>query len=140
MPAARLLAYPVSARTAMPHIVIEATEPLARRLDFPALLRTIHQQLADSGSARLSDLKSRVHIAGTFLSGDNAQAQFVVARLVLTNPRPAQMQRDMAATIHDVLRDAIAARADAGAWWQCCVLVETLDRTLYQKTDSRAPG
>lgn len=50
------------------------------------------------------------------------------------------MQRDMAATIHDVLRDAIAARADAGAWWQCCVLVETLDRTLYQKTDSRAPG
>lgn len=124
----------------MPHIVIEATEPLARRMDFPALLSTIHYRLAESGSARLTNLKSRVHIAETFLAGDDAQAQFVVARLVLTNPRPPQMQRDMAATIHDVLRDAIAARADAGAWWQCCVLVETLDRTLYQKTDSRAPG
>lgn len=124
----------------MPHIVIEATEPLARRLDFPALLRTIHRRLADSGSARLIDLKSRVHIAGTFLAGDDAHAQFVVARLVLTNPRPADMQRAMAATIHDVLRDAVAASAEPGGWWQCCVLVETLDRTLYQKTDSHAPG
>lgn len=124
----------------MPHIVIEATEPLARRMEFPALLRTIHHRLAESGSARLTDLKSRVHIAETFLAGADAQAQFVVARLVLTNPRPAEMQRAMAAIIHDVLRDAVAASADAGAWWQCCVLVETLDRTLYQKTDSRAPG
>lgn len=123
----------------MPHIVIEATEPLARRLDFPALLRTIHHQLADSGSARLHDLKSRVHITSTFLAGDDVQAQFIVARLVLTNPRPPELQRDMAATIHNVLRDAIAANAPPG-WWQCCVLVETRDRALYQKTDSRAPG
>lgn len=124
----------------MPHIVIEATEPLARRLDFPALLRKIHQQLADSGNARLHDLKSRVHVASAFLAGDDVQAQFVVARLVLTNPRPAELQRNMAATIHNVLRNAVAAHAEPGGWWQCCVLVETLDRALYQKTDSRAPG
>ncbi|ANH72530.1 hypothetical protein K6V72_07700 [Ralstonia insidiosa] len=123
----------------MPHIVIEATEPLARRLDFPALLQTIHRQLADSGSARLHDLKSRVHITNTFLAGDDAQAQFIVARLVLTNPRSAELQHSMALVIHNVLRDAIAADAPPG-WWQCCVLVETLERALYQKTDSRAPG
>lgn len=124
----------------MPHIVFEATPFIGRRLDFQALALPLHRRLDQLGYARLDDLKSRLHVGDAALAGADPDAEFLVARLLLTNPRSDDMKRAMAREIHDAM--CAAVRPLAGTrWWQCCVLTETHDKTLYQKTDSHAaPG
>ncbi|CAM2157336.1 5-carboxymethyl-2-hydroxymuconate isomerase [Pararobbsia alpina] len=119
----------------MPHIQIEATPEIAKLLDFSAMLKSIHHELDALGYGRRDDFKSRVHITNQALAGDDPQGQFVVARLIMTNPRPASMQRDMARVIHDTLRAGIEAHQPS-FWWQCCVLIEMFDASSYFKTDS----
>jgi 5-carboxymethyl-2-hydroxymuconate isomerase len=119
----------------MPHIVFECTPQLATDLDFDTLMSSVHQELAQSGHARLEDLKSRVHVTDTYLAAQEPRAQFVVARLITTNPRPHQIRQEMAQIIHDYLRCAIE-QEPRSYWWQCCVLIEAFDRSDYLKTDS----
>jgi 5-carboxymethyl-2-hydroxymuconate isomerase len=119
----------------MPHIVIESTPRLFVAIDFVALFSALHRRLAADGHAVLDDFKSRVHVTDRYLAGDDPDAEFVVARLVTTNPRPKTTQRAMAALIHDALRAAIEA-APRSYWWQCCVLIEPFDKADYLKTDS----
>jgi 5-carboxymethyl-2-hydroxymuconate isomerase len=120
----------------MPHIVVETAPRFATILDFVALFSVIHQRIADSGHAALNDFKSRVHITDRHLAGREADGEFVVARLVTTNPRPRAMQRAIAEVIHDTLRDAIESEPRP-FWWQCCVPIEPFDKEAYLKTDSR---
>jgi 5-carboxymethyl-2-hydroxymuconate isomerase len=91
----------------MSYIIVEATRRLARSLDFVALFSAIHHRIAESGHAELNDFKSRVHITDRNPAGENAEGEFVVARLVTTNPRPKSTQQAMAQVVHDVLRTAI---------------------------------
>jgi 5-carboxymethyl-2-hydroxymuconate isomerase len=119
----------------MPHISVEATPRLAEALNFPALFRSIHRQLAGEGHGRLEDFKSRVVPVTAFAAGEDEAAEFLVARLVTTTPRPPEVQRAMAKVVHDVLAEAIAALS-AAYWWQCCVLNEAHEPADYFKTDS----
>lgn len=120
----------------MPHIVVEATPRLAAALDFPELFGLIHRAIAAEGHARLEDFKSRVHVTQAHLAGVDPGGEFLLARLVITNPRPLETRQAMARVVHDTLRDAIAA-TEPGTWWQCCVLTEAFEKTAYLKTDSR---
>jgi hypothetical protein len=96
-------------------------------------------QIAEAGHAELNDFKSRLLVADDYLAGEDSAAEFVVARLVTTNPRPKQVQQAMAQIIHDTLRTAIEAEPRA-YWWQCCVLIEPFEKQDYLKTDSRVQG
>jgi 5-carboxymethyl-2-hydroxymuconate isomerase len=122
----------------MPHIVFEATRELSQRLNFDAVLSGIHRQLAELGYARMEDLKSRVYVSDTSLAGEDPRAQYVVARLTTTNPRPPEVQREMGQVIHEHVVRAIEERKP-DFWWQCCVLIEAIDRSNYVKADSRFP-
>jgi len=119
----------------MPHIVVESTRRLSAAIDFAALFSAVHHRLAADGHAALDDFMSRVHVTDRHLAGDDPDAEFVVAQLVTTNPRPKEAQRAMAAVIHDALRAAIEAEPQP-YWWQCCVLIEPFDKVDYLKTDS----
>jgi 5-carboxymethyl-2-hydroxymuconate isomerase len=119
----------------MPHIVIESTPRLSVAVNFVALFSALHHRLAADGHAVLDDFKSRVHVTDLHLAGNDRQAEFVVVRLITTNPRPKDAQRAMATMIHDVLRAAIEAEPRP-YWWQCCVLIEPFDKANYLKTDS----
>lgn len=121
----------------MPHIIVETTPELGRSLDFQALFGAIHRRIAADGHAKLTDFKSRVLVTEHHLAGEDAKAQFLVARLVTTNPRPMPVQQAMAQVIHDAFRDAIASEPRA-YWWQCCVLIEPFEKQGYLKTDSHA--
>lgn len=70
----------------MPHLIIEATPHIARLLDFRSLMGALHEQLAAQGHALLAELKSRVHTADQFLSGNDPTHEFIVVRLLLTKP------------------------------------------------------
>ncbi|NVZ99399.1 5-carboxymethyl-2-hydroxymuconate Delta-isomerase [Pseudomonas gingeri] len=120
----------------MPHIVFESTAGLLSRLDFVQIMSTIHTDIAATGHARLGDFKSRVYACHATLAGADPQAEFVIARLITTNPRPREVQQQMAQIIHDRLVAAINA-FDSRSWWQCCVFIESVERSSYLKTDSR---
>jgi 5-carboxymethyl-2-hydroxymuconate isomerase len=95
----------------MPHIIIEATPRLAAELDFGELLRAVHRELTRAGHTRCEDLKSRVHITDAALTGEDMSGQFLVARLLTTNPRPACARSAMAQIIHDCLRRVVQQKA-----------------------------
>ena len=122
--------------TTVPHIIVEATPKLAH-LDFVALFTLMHRRIAGNGEAVLDDFKSRVYVTDHHLAGEDRQAEFIVARLVTTNPRPKTEQRAMAQEIHDVLRMAVE-KHNPSFWWQVCVLIEPFEKQDYIKTDSKA--
>ena len=119
----------------MPHITIEATLALAEAIDFVPLFAAIHERLAAEGHGLRDDFKSRMLVARQHLAGVDRHAEFVVARLITTVPRPKTVQRDMARIIHDLLTEAIRSSAPA-CWWQCCVLNEPFEADDYFKTNS----
>lgn len=123
----------------MPHIVVETTPDIGRSLDFQTLFLAIHRKIAAGGYAALADFKSRVLETDHHLAGEDASAQFLVVRLVTTNPRPKPIQLAMAQIIHDAFRDAIE-REPRTYGWQCCVLIEPFEKQDYLKTSSQAPG
>lgn len=100
-------------------------------------MQQIHGDLAQYGYARLGDLKSRVHLLANSLSGEDAGGEFVVIRLITTNPRPVEERHAMAQVIHDWVCNAIRELRPS-FWWQCCVLIDTFERSDYLKTDSRS--
>ncbi|WP_186045586.1 5-carboxymethyl-2-hydroxymuconate Delta-isomerase [Burkholderia gladioli] len=117
----------------MPHLIFESTPQLAESIDFPSLMLDVHANLARNGYATLSDLKSRSYEAEGFLAGDDATAQFIVVRLLLTKTRTASVQHAMGQLIHDAVRAAIE-RAGVGGSWQCAVLVVDESGAPYIKT------
>lgn len=117
----------------MPHLIIESTPQIARRVDFQSLMATLHARLAAQGHARLSELKTRIYIVDQFLSGDDPLSEFVVVRLLLTRPRSDQVLDEMGALIHDVVLETVD-RAKPATTWQCCVLVCDFSGAPYIKT------
>ena len=117
----------------MPHLIFETTPQLSRAIDFPALMRTIHEQLVTRGYAVLVDLKSRLHAAEHYLIGDDLTAQFLVIRLILTKSRDKQTQQAMGELVHNIARDVIE-KIGLSVGWQCSVLVIDSSRAPYLKT------
>ena len=120
----------------MPHISVEVTPRLAEALDFPPLFAAIHRRLAEGGYAKAGDFKSRAHVTAAHLAGEDPEGEFLVARLITTNPRPTEAQHAMCTIVRDVFEAAITA-APRPYWWQCCVLNEPFLRADYFKVDSR---
>ena len=119
----------------MPHISVEATPRLAASLDYPELFAVIHRRMEDGGYARAGDFKSRVLVTAQHLAGEDPAGEFLVARLMTTNPRTTEAQHAMCMIVRDVLTAAI--EAEARPWgWQCCVLNEPFLRADYFKTQS----
>lgn len=121
----------------MPHISVEATPRLAAALDFPKLFAVIHRRMEEGGFARARDFKSRVLIAQAHLAGEDPDGEFLVARLMTTNPRTTEAQHAMCTIVRDVLTAAIQAEPRS-YWWQCGVLNEPFLRADYFKTESPA--
>ena len=121
----------------MPHIVVEVTPDLGAKLDFVSLFSEIYRRISDDGAAVLNDFKSRVYITDRHLAGDDPAGEFVIARLVTSNPRPKHEQQAMAKVINDILRSAIEHQQPS-YWWQCCVFIELFEKAEYLKTHSRA--
>jgi 5-carboxymethyl-2-hydroxymuconate isomerase len=119
----------------MPQIVFEVTRDLAEALDFPALLRSIHDHFAAQGYAPAAAIRSRVVVPVAALSGTDAREQFVIATMKTTVARPPETEEAMAQHIHDALRAAIAASGYAGAW-QCGVFREYVPGERYIKSNS----
>lgn len=122
----------------MPHIRIEASSGIIDLIDWPHVLNQLHRELAGQGWAKLSDLKSRIHPCAVSVSADAPSAQQVVATLVLTNPRPAEMQQAMSQMVLDHLGRAIDAAGPA-QWVQCCVFLQPFPKQDYLKRHWNAP-
>lgn len=120
----------------MPHIIVEATPRLAADINFFQTFSAIHKRIAAEGYAELDDFKSRLLVTHAHLAGTDPDAEFVVARLVTTNPRPKDQQHAMAKIVHDMVRNAIEGK-QRSYWWQCCVLIEPFEKQDYLKTNSR---
>lgn len=123
----------------MPHLVIEVTGAMLPQREGAAsllpALREIHAEFARLCYAKEEDMKSRVVIADAALAGADADAQFIVATLSMTQPRPEAMQRAMGALIHARLQRFIEDR-DPGCWWQCCVFFRYVGSEAYIKSAS----
>lgn len=120
----------------MPHLVIETTPMLGELLEFPVLLQAAHHALAATGDARLEDFKSRVYKTDSALAGDDPMAQFIIIRLITTNPRSAAVEHRMAGTVHAVFNAAIT-QIELQTSWQCCVLIERIAQGDYVKSSNR---
>jgi 5-carboxymethyl-2-hydroxymuconate isomerase len=122
----------------MPHIRIEASSGIFDLIDWTNVLNQLHMDLAGQAWAKLDDLKSRIHHCATSVSADDARAQQVVATLVLTNPRPAEMQQAMSQMVLNHLERAIdATRPDC--WVQCCVFLQPVPKHDYLKRQWNPP-
>ncbi|WP_028216547.1 hypothetical protein [Paraburkholderia oxyphila] len=122
----------------MPHIVFEATKAMANAVDFPALLRTIHDRFHERGYAPVAAIRSRVVVLDAALSGGDADEQFVIATMRTTVARRPEMEEAMAQVIHDALRAAIAESGYAGPW-QCGVFREYVPGERYIKSSGGKP-
>ena len=125
--------------SAMPHIKIEASAGIIDVIDWANILNKLHTGLANEGWARLSDLKSRIHPCTAAVSADDPSAQQVIATLVLTNPRPAEMQRAMIQMVLEHLGQAIDA-THPDQWVQCCVFLQPVPKHDYIKQQWNPPS
>ena len=123
----------------MPHIKIEASAEIIDLIDWTNVLHELHAALADQGWAKLTDLKSRIHPCATAISANDPSAQQVIATLVLTNPRPAEMQQAMSQMVLDHLERAIDA-THPDRWIQCCVFLQPVPKHDYLKRQWNPPA
>lgn len=123
----------------MPHIRIEASSGIIDLIDWTDVLNQLHMDLAGQGWAKLSDLKSRIHHSTASVSANDPSAQQVVATLVLTNPRPVEIQQAMSQMVLDHLERAINA-THPDRWIQCCVFLQPVPKHDYLKRQWNPPG
>lgn len=122
----------------MPHITYEASDALARKIDWRTLMAETHDAIAATGHAVIDDLKSRMIHTAAHRAGNDPAAEFVVARLTTTKPRPDEARQAIAAIIHAKLEAAILA-ATPDIWWQAGVIDEQVVPKDYIKS-GRKPG
>jgi len=122
----------------MPHITYEASATLAQTIDWRGLMTETHHAVAATGHAVIGDLKSRMIHTAAHLAGDDPSAEFVIARLTTTKPRPDEARHAIARIIHEKLEAAILA-ATPDIWWQAGVIDEQVVPTDYIKS-GRKPG
>lgn len=123
----------------MPHIAMQASPALLAAIEWGPVLKGLHAALAQSGWAKLSDLKSRVVPIVAELCGDDPQAQQLIATLTLTNPRPPQICTAMAEMVLEHLSLALRARPEQAAWVQCCVFLQEHPKSHYLKRQWNEP-
>lgn len=122
----------------MPHLRIEVSAELATALNWKQLAHDIHLDLAAAKWAALDDLKTRVLVCADALAGQDHGAQQLVATLIITNPRPPEMQRAMTERVMAHLEGAVRALQPAH-WVQCCVFMQATRRDDYAKWQWNAP-
>lgn len=122
----------------MPHLRIEVSTELATALDWNQLADNIHSDLAACGWAAINDLKTRVFVCAAALAGKDRNAQQLVATLVMTNPRPAEMQHAMTDRILDHLEKAVRDLQPV-YWVQCCVFLQLTPKQDYAKRQWNVP-
>ena len=122
----------------MPHLRIEVSTELATALDWNQLADNIHSDLADCGWAAINDLKTRVFVCAAALAGKDRHAQQLVATLIITNPRPAEVQHAMTDRILDRLEKAVRDLQPV-YWVQCCVFLQVTPKQDYAKRQWNAP-
>lgn len=123
----------------MPHLRIEVSAELAGALNWKQLAHDIHFDLAECKWAALDDLKTRVLVCADALAGQDQGAQQVVATLIITHARPAEMQRAMAERVLAHLETAVRALQPVH-WVQCCVFMQATRRDDYAKWQWNAPA
>lgn len=122
----------------MPHLRIEVSAELAAALNWKQMMHDIHLDLAAAKWAALEDLKTRVLICADELAGQDQYAQQLVATLIITNPRPIEVQRAMTERVLAHLEGAVCALQPV-QWVQCCVFMQASRKEDYAKWQWNAP-
>jgi 5-carboxymethyl-2-hydroxymuconate isomerase len=122
----------------MPHLRIEVSADLAAELDWKQLADDIHRGIATQGWAAINDLKTRVLVCADALAGQDGDAQQLVATLIITNPRPPEVQRAMIDLVLEHLKQAVH-ELEPAHWVQCCVFMQATDKKNYAKWQWKAP-
>lgn len=123
----------------MPHLRIEVSADLAAALDWKRLSNGIHRDLAACQWAAIDDLKTRVLVCADALAGQDHGAQQLVATLIITRPRPPQVQRAMAERVLAHLEAAVRSLRPEH-WVQCCVFMQATRSDDYAKWQWKAPA
>lgn len=125
----------------MPHIVVEATEFVARHVDLRACLQRIHCTLAEQKLGNLGDFKSRVITSEQWVVADGRpDSEVVFATLYTMNPRPESALIEMGKIIHTLLLQAMNDALPQPRWAQCCVRIHNTPSQLYFKSSENAPA
>ncbi|MNJ28326.1 5-carboxymethyl-2-hydroxymuconate Delta-isomerase [compost metagenome] len=121
----------------MPHLNVEYSDNL-RDLDVDRLLLRLNHALVGSGQfADELDIKSRAAAFAGFRVGiAPTERAFAHARLSILSGRSPEVKRQLSASLLEVLKEAIPARA--GLDIQLCVEVLDIDRGSYAKV--HVPG
>lgn len=116
----------------MPHLHVEYSDNL-RDLDVDRLLLRLNHALVGSGQfADELDIKSRAVALASFRVGIAPLARaFAHVKLAILSGRSAEVKRQLSASLLEVLKEAIPARA--GLDVQLCVEVLDIDRDSYSK-------
>jgi len=121
----------------MPHLNLEYSDNLAD-LNVDLLLMRLNHTLVGSGQfADELDIKSRAQAFAHYRVGTApVERAFAHVRLAILSGRSPEVKKQLSASLLEVLREAIAARA--GVDIQLCVEVLDIDRGSYAKL--RLPG
>ncbi|KAF1309554.1 5-carboxymethyl-2-hydroxymuconate isomerase [Pseudomonas sp. SG-MS2] len=121
----------------MPHLNLEYSDNM-RELNVEVLLLRLNHALVGSGQfADEADIKSRAQAFAHYRVGTApAERAFAHVRLAILSGRPAEVKKQLSASLLEVLREAIPEQA--GADLQLCVEVLDIDREPYAKL--RLPG
>lgn len=93
----------------MPHLIVEASRNIAKRIDFPALVSAIHEQLCATGSLPVVAIKSRGIVHDIFVSGADARGDgaFLTALLRIQPGRELSVEQGFAKIMLDAIQAAI---------------------------------
>ena len=89
----------------MPHIVLEYSDNVPDKIDFPSLFSSIHNELAATGLFSINDIKSRVIKHSSYYIGDSNPAQgFVTVTLAILSGRDDIIKKQLSDTILEILK------------------------------------
>jgi 5-carboxymethyl-2-hydroxymuconate isomerase len=124
----------------MPHLIIDYTDNLPERPDFPSLFAELHDVLSASGDIDKSHIKSRaVPLADWWVGAEGQAGQvFVHIKLHLLAGRSTEVKRRLVAAMQPVVA-AHFSRALAERQCQLCFETIDIDRETYAKVVSPIP-
>lgn len=106
----------------MPHITVEYSTDIADHINFPALLRDLHQALADEG-IDISRIKTRGIPLPYVVVGDNSgRRNMVHLTLLLLAGRDTATKKQYADPLYALLKERIHA-----AMPKCAITLEVRD-------------
>lgn len=117
----------------MPHITLEYTDNVSPALDFAELFARVHGTIAELGSIRIGNCKSRAVPRSVYYVGDGTSAQaFVHADVRFLEGRAAAAREGISRSVLRILREAFPESV-AGGTVQITVEVSEIARQAYAK-------